>query len=176
MASLRFEPTANLDFQKPNWKEWRKRFNRWALATKLKSEEKDVQISLLIFAMGPDAEDIYAKFTFAQGEDKEDLNTVLKKLDDYFIPAVNIIHERTLFYDRFQQPGENIETFVRSLFALADTCDFDDKLDEQIRDRLVVGMMDKSLSEQLQLNGSKIHTETCLERKFKVCSEPEAKN
>ena len=156
MASLRFEPPGNLDFEKPNWKEWRKRFNRWALATKLKSEEKDVQLSSLIFAMGPDAEDIYAKFVFAEGEDKEDLDTVLKKFDEYFIPAVNIIHERTLFYDRFQQPGENIETFVRNLYALADTCDFDDKLHEQIRDRLVVGMLDKHLSEKLQLKGSKL--------------------
>lgn len=47
-------------------------------------------------------------------------------------------------------PGESVEEFVRNLHELAAHCEFRDK-DDQIRDRLVVGILDNDLSEKLQL-------------------------
>jgi hypothetical protein len=41
-------------------------------------------------------------------------------------------------------PGETVETFIRSLYELADSCEFvADMKSEQIRDRIVVGILDK---------------------------------
>lgn len=42
-------------------------------------------------------------------------------------------------------------THIRTLYELAEHCEFGDKRDEHIRDRLVVGIADKELSRQLQL-------------------------
>ena len=50
-----------------------------------------------------------------------------------------------------QQSGENIETFLRGLFELAELCDFGECKETDIRDRLVAGMRDKRVSEELQL-------------------------
>ena len=68
----------------------------------------------------------------------------------YFTPNVNVIYERAVFHQRFQLAGENIETHVRSLYELAEHADFRDK-ESSIRDRLLVGLRDRELSEMLQL-------------------------
>ncbi|KAI7800957.1 hypothetical protein IRJ41_017925 [Triplophysa rosa] len=43
------------------------------------------------------------------------------------------------------------EEYIRSLHELANTCDFGAAKDENIRDRLVIGILDRKLSEKLQL-------------------------
>lgn len=62
-------------------------------ATKLSKEDKEVQISTLIYAMGIEAENIFKSFTFAAEESAEDYETVLGKFDEYFLPKKNVIHE-----------------------------------------------------------------------------------
>ena len=46
--------------------------------------------------------------------------------------------------------GETIEQYIRHLHELADHCDFPNK-EEEIRDRLVIGIRDKDLSLKLQM-------------------------
>ncbi len=55
-------------------------------------------MSTLIYAMGPEAENIFDLFAFERDEHKKDFGTVLEKFKDYFIPNKNIIHERACFY------------------------------------------------------------------------------
>ena len=88
-----------------------------------------------------------SRYSFDSEDDKKDYDKVLKKFDEYFIPQRNVIHERATFHKRDQNPGETIETFVRYLYEGAEHCDFLDKK-EQIRDRLVLGILDKELSEK----------------------------
>ena len=77
---------------------------------------------------------------------------VLAKFNAHFIPTVNVIHKRAKFHRRVQQPGENVETYIRSLYDLASTCGFEAAhKNTHIRDQLVVGISDKRTSEKLQL-------------------------
>ena len=43
-----------------------------------------------------------------------------------------MIFERAKFNQRYQEAGENIETYVRALFDLAEHCEFGDKKEEFI--------------------------------------------
>ena len=81
--------------------------------------------------------------------------------DAYFIPKRNVIHECTKFHLRVQHAGENAESFYRSLMELSETCDFKDK-NEEIRDRLVIGILDKELSLELQLKAD-LTLENCID-------------
>ena len=110
--------------------------------------------------MGPEAEHIFNSFQFAPPPDnpgdgyvpeQDNYNTVLQKFDNHFVPKVNTIHERACFHQRSQKAGESVETYVRTLYELAETCNFGDQKKEHIRDRLVVGLQNKELSERLQL-------------------------
>ena len=153
----KFNPPSNFQFDKPNeWPEWRDRFSRYRLATKLNKDDGEVQVSALIYAMGNGAEHIYKSITFATSrtnpEDANDYDTVLRKFEAYFIPRRNVIHERAKFYQRVQNPGEGVEAFIRNLYELAEHCNFDGNVKyEQIRDKIVIGLSDKELSHRLQM-------------------------
>lgn len=146
-----FNPPESFNFSNPTeWLDWRERFSRFRMASKLYKDNPEVQISALIYAMGKEAEHIFKSFQFADEEDKKKFEKVFEKFDEYFVPKRNTIHERARFHQRAQQPGESVETFVRTLHEISEHCDFPDKK-EQIRDRLVIGILDKELSEKLQL-------------------------
>ena len=80
--------------------------------------------------MGAEAEKVFAQLTF--GDDERDKYDVLvKKLDDYCTPKVNVIHERSLLHSRVQRPDENIECYVHALYDMSARANFPDR-DEAI--------------------------------------------
>ena len=148
----KFNPPENLNFSNPGqWPEWKQRFQRYRTATKLFEEEGNVQVSSLIYAMGIEAEHVFRSFTFEREIDADNYNIVLNKFEEHFVPKRNVIHERARFHQLCQRQGESVEVFIRSLYELAEICDFGRQKNEHIRDRLVVGINDKDLSEKLQL-------------------------
>ena len=82
---------------------------------------------------------------------KKDPDKVIAQFDKYFVPRRNVIFERAKFGSREQYIDEPIETYVRALYQLAEHCSFGATKDDFIRDRLVLGLRDKALSEQLQM-------------------------
>lgn len=98
-----------LDFTKPaTWPDWKQRFSRYRVTTKLMKEKEKVQLSALIYAMGAEAEHIFKSLTFA--------DPVLANFDTHFVPKRNVIYERAKFHSTVQQPGESVKAFVRQLY------------------------------------------------------------
>ena len=168
-----FHPPEAMSFDAPSqWPEWRERFCRYRIATRLHKDDGDIQVSSLIYAMGRQAENIFKSFRFESPEPsdidpvavepKDNFDIVLEKFDQYFVPKRNTIHERTLFYQRSQQPGESVEAFVRNLRELAAHCRFEEE-NEHIRDRLISGMLDKDMSQKLQLEQDDLSLEKAVD-------------
>ena len=68
----KFNAPDSLDFTRPTtWPEWKARFARYRIATKLSDDDENVQVACLIYAMGPEAEQVFKSFTFADDCDKE---------------------------------------------------------------------------------------------------------
>ena len=63
----------------------------------------------------------------------------------------NIIFEYAHFNKRYQNQGESAMQFIMEVHRLAESCKFGTMKDELVRDRLVVGIHDNSLSEHLQM-------------------------
>ena len=158
----KFDPPEAFDFTNPSkWPEWKQRFERFRIATKLNKEDDDLQVSSLIYSMGSEAEHIYGTFKSNVSDNEDnfldsnstglDYKTVILKFNTHFIPKTNIIHERAKFRTRTQKPGEGVECFIRALYDIAKNCNFGEAKDYNIRDSIVIGLSDKSVSQQLQM-------------------------
>ena len=152
----KFQPPEPFDFSQPaGWPEWRERFKRFRIATKLAGESGEIQVNSLIYAMGREGGKVFTSFTFcthAEGDPdpRMDFNTVLDKFNAHFVPKRNIIHERGKFYARSQVQGESVEQYLRCLYDLIANYNFDNE-EEALRDRLVLGLLDSEVSQKLQL-------------------------
>ena len=98
--------------------------------------------------------------------DLKDLSKVLKLLEEFCFAGENIMSERYKFYQRQQEEGEPIETFITALRTMARTCAFtEDGKDfsaQMIRDRLVCGMRDGVVRKKLLSIDSQPTLETCI--------------
>ena len=72
-------------FTKPlTWLDWKQKFNRYLIATKLNKEDGEIKVSNIIYTMGREAECIFKSFNF-EGDEKR-LNKVIEKFDEHFVP------------------------------------------------------------------------------------------
>ena len=100
--------------------------------------------------MGEEADEIFNSFTMTS-DDRKKYDAVKAKFEGHFIIKRNVIFERAKFNLRVQKENEPVDTFITDLFTLAQHCNYGNLHDEMVRDRIVVGLKDKSLSEKLQL-------------------------
>ena len=110
-----------------------------------------MQVNALVYAMGDEADDMMAGFGLTE-EEREVHPTVNTKFDEHFVVRRNTIFERAKFNRRYQEEGENVDSYNTSLFCLAEHCEYGALHDEMIRDRIVVGIVDSALSLKLQLD------------------------
>ena len=152
MSNVTIQPPEPFDTKSPStWPRWKKRFERYRIASSLNEKSGETQVSTLIYAMGPEAEDTLASFGLSDDESK-DYDDVMNKFDGYFVQRKNPIFERAKFNQSVQAETETVDHFVTALYALVEHCEYEGLKEQMIRDRLVVGLRDTKLSERLQLD------------------------
>ena len=85
--------------------------------------------------MGDEANDILSSFKLSP-EDKAKYDVVKEKFE--------------------QEPGKLVDNFITLLHCLSEQCGYGELCEQMIRDRIVVGIQDISLSEKLQLESNLI--------------------
>ena len=152
MASLQLQPPSPFNFKEPDtWPKWKRRFEQFRLASGLDEASGEKQVGTLLYCMGEDAEETLTS-TNISAESRKEYGEVVKQFDDFFRVRKNVIFEHARFHQRTQLPGESAEQFITVLYDLADSCDYGGLKEEMIRDRIVVGIRNKALSERLQLD------------------------
>ena len=155
-AKMSFKAPDSFDFSNPSdWPQWRDRWTRFNMASKLYNDPQEVQVSALIYSMGPAAEQLLNSFNMREDE-KKLIEPVTDAFNQYFMPTTNTIAERQAFESRAQKRGETNESFIRALLLLAEKCSFGDTKAERIRDRLIAGMINKELARKIQIQALEI--------------------
>jgi len=78
------------------------------------------------------------------------ITSALKALQTYFLPKGNVVYERYVFNSCVQSSEETVDCYVNRLRKLASSCQFATLTDEIIRDKLVIGIQDKSTKARLR--------------------------
>lgn len=150
-ALIRVAPPEKFNFNQPaSWHQWYKRFERYLAVSGLSSKTDKEKIDILLYIMGEESEEVLIQFPIVPAT----FTQMVKRFEDYFIPRRNVIFERFQFNSRVQKPGESADSFITSLHHLAEHCEFSVLKESLIRDRIVVGMLDKKTSERLQLQAT----------------------
>ena len=169
MATYQIPAPEPFDFSNTDdWPKWIRRFERFRQSSELSGKSEENQISTLIYSMGDAADDIYQSFRLTD-ERERSYEVVKKKFDDYFMKKKNVIYERAKFNMRRQEEAEPVDAFITALYNLASKCDYGTLNDELIRDRIVVGIRNQSLSEKMQLDET-----LTLEKAARMARESEA--
>ncbi|KAF4528945.1 hypothetical protein B566_EDAN017150 [Ephemera danica] len=151
MSAPTLTPPGPFDFAKPRqWPDYATRFARYVRLSHLRNADEETKIDTLLYEMGKAADQAMRTFN----PQPKSLKATLESFGKYFYPKQNVIFKRTMFVNRNQGEHEPAESFIRSVYELADECNYDKMKDELIRDRLIAGMQDQQLSSELQLDDS----------------------
>ncbi|XP_067944926.1 uncharacterized protein [Watersipora subatra] len=152
---IKVDNPKSLDFANAatEWSDWLRRFKRFCNISGLAYQSNEVQVDTLLYIMGRESDDIYDQLEFDEEEERT-LDVVTEAFTQYFQPRRNVLHYRTQFYQRKQGADESAEEYIRAIHALASKCRFSTGLTQtdMVKDRLLSGMIDTSLSSELQLN------------------------
>lgn len=153
MALSQLQPPPYFDIHERNaadlWRDWKNRWKCYSIATELSEKKPEVQVSVLLTVIGPEAHKVFSTFKLTEDK-KKDINSVLQAFEDYCQPLKNTAFERYKFNLRGQLPSESFEQYVTELRKLALKCDFDNITPEQIlRDRIIFGIHDNKVRDRL---------------------------
>ena len=166
---IHLQPPDPFDFKTPDdWPRWKRRFEQFRSAAGLQDASAPKQVNTLLYCLGEEAESVLNSTNISE-DDRKDYAAVLAKFDGFFQVRRNIIFERARFNRRCQLPGESAEQYIVELYNLVEHCNYGTLTSEMIRDRLVVGIQDASLSQRLQLD-----PELTLEKAKKLVRQREA--
>ena len=124
-------------------------WEHYSIASKVYKEEGDVQVAVLLTAIGPEARTVFKTWNLSATE-RKDIKGVIKRFDNYCNPRKNIPFERYLFNSRQQEAGESFDCYVTALRQIADKCAFDAITpDDLLRERIIFGIADNKVRERL---------------------------
>lgn len=141
-------PPKPFDGTPASWPKWRQRFEHYRTGSGLAKCTRQEQVSVFLYTMGDAADDIMTTMKIDQSE--ATFEELLDAFNTHYNARKNIIVERAKFNKRTQRQGEPVEEFIQDVHRLADECNFGTLKDELIRDRIVVGVADDTLSDELQ--------------------------
>jgi len=129
---------------------------------------------MLLYCLGEEADDVLASTNITE-EEYERFDAVMAKFEEIFKVRQNILFERAKLNKRAQLEGESAEHYITTLYHLAETCNYRDMKAKMVRDRLVVGIRDQRLSQQLQMDPNLTLEQAkkleCVKRKLSASSK-----
>ena len=131
-----------------NFKQFEQSFWIYISASGLDSKSLERQGNVLLHVIGDDALRLYNGFKLDEDKEK-DPHHILAHFKQYCTPMSNITYERHLFNSRTQNSEESFDSFYTDLCKLSKNCEYDNLADEMIRDRIVVGILNKDLQQKL---------------------------
>ncbi|XP_018049915.1 PREDICTED: uncharacterized protein LOC108688250 isoform X1 [Atta colombica] len=128
-----------------NWQSWKEDFIIFMNLTGYIDKPNEIRANLLKNRIGKVGIDAIQNFSFDNVEDRDNMDILIEKLENYFNPPKKEVVERYHFFTRVKKQNETIEQYINILKEKAKTCNFNDMLDSMIRDKIILETHDKIL-------------------------------
>jgi len=139
------DPLTKADDMASNWQSWKEDFIIFMKVTGYINKPNEIRANLLKNRIGKIGIDAIQKISFDKPQDKDDMDILIAKLEEFFNPPKNEVVERFQFFTRDKKQNETIEQYINVLREKAKTCNFNDMTDSIIRDRIILITQDKIL-------------------------------
>ncbi|CAI9737570.1 Hypothetical predicted protein [Octopus vulgaris] len=143
----------DLDFNQENlaaaWKNWKKEFNLFLIATESDMKPDKVKTSMFLTCIGSKGRDIHSTLDFDSPDEEMNLQAVIEKFDAYCEPRKNITFLRHKFFTCGQAEHQKFDEYVVELRQKAQQCEFGNLTDSLTKDILICGIRDMRLRERL---------------------------
>ncbi|UYV69745.1 K02A2.6-like [Cordylochernes scorpioides] len=131
------------------WETWRESFEIFAIAVNLESMPLVRQRAILKHIAGEKRVMIYKTFHISENDTYPNVKEMLDMLTSHFKPFKNTIQRRNAFFTCVQKERQGIMEFVTELKHLAQECEFENLTESLIRDRLIIGILDREVKRKL---------------------------
>ena len=123
------------------WKNFKRDFELFLVATLKEDANAIVKAALLLQTIGRRGNQIYDSFTWDADRDKNKHHKIIAKLDDYCKPHVNVIAKtHTLF--TCKQGNKTVDEYITELHTVASLCDFTPMCYRMVLHPLILGIDD----------------------------------
>ena len=131
-----------------NWKAFKQAWSNYAIIMNVSTQPESYKVALFLHFVGPEALKIFnGMYSFSNPSDREKVECIIAKFDEFTIGEVNETYESYVFNSRNQSPEESIDACIAIIRELAQTCNFCDCLrDSLIRDRIVLTLKHANVS------------------------------
>ena len=119
------------------------------LATGKNNKADDQKSALFLHQAGEEAIRLYNTFAWDNDADKSKLDKIKEKFEEHCNAHTSEAFVRNRFFTRVQEKGEPVDTFVTDVKNLAKSCGFLTLADGLVRDQIIQGIGNKSVSERL---------------------------
>ena len=131
-----------------NWEFFRQQWEDYEVATGLDKQTSKIRLASLRSVMGKDCLQTFLNLNISV-EDRNNVEACMTALENYFKPQRNVVYERYVFNSCEQNQGESFDSYVTRLRKFASSCKFGTLTDELIRDKLVIGIIDRGTKGKL---------------------------
>ncbi|UYV74135.1 hypothetical protein LAZ67_11002219, partial [Cordylochernes scorpioides] len=170
---LQIPPPEPVNFRgniEENWRYFKSHWRNFSIATGLDNKEDKLKVATLLSIIGKEAYNIFEHLDLSD-EQRNNSDEIINALTQHFTPKINIIYERSIFNQTNQETNESIEQYICRSRKLSSTCNYGAMTEEMIRDRLVLGIIDKQTKRQLISD-----PQLTLQKAIDVCKANESAN
>jgi len=129
------------------WQAYVERLEHFFTANEIVSEPK--RKAILLSSVGPKTYKLLSNLVAPRKPGDVPYHEIIDVLQNHHNPRPSTIVQRFKFNTRVRGPGETIRAYVAELRRLTEYCEYNDNLEEMLRDRLVCGINDRKIQQRL---------------------------
>ena len=128
------------NLQDGDFNEYYERLEQYFVANKIDDAKQKTAISITV--IGDEAYSLLRSLLAPTRPNTKSSEELARTLADHLKPKPVVIAERFKFYERAQAESETISDFLAAIRKLSINCEFEEFLEQALRDRLVCGIRD----------------------------------